>query len=67
MVGYSTGLHTSKLVKSRCLIFHFIFLSGKPITEQGKPRIDDFSRKMSGSSRTVRVLLDPNQYKVSMT
>jgi hypothetical protein len=50
-------------METRFLIFVPFFL-GKPITEQGKPRIDDFSRKMPGTSRTVRVLLDPNQYKV---
>ncbi|KAI8576105.1 hypothetical protein K450DRAFT_258492 [Umbelopsis ramanniana AG] len=49
-----------------CEICDIIGGDGKPITEQGKPRIDDFSRKMSGSSRTVRVLLDPNQYKTDM-
>ncbi|KAM3579300.1 hypothetical protein VKS41_008163 [Umbelopsis sp. WA50703] len=49
-----------------CEICDIIGNDGKPIAEQGKPRIDNFSRKISGSSRTVRVLLDPNQYKTDM-
>ncbi|GAB5588385.1 hypothetical protein Unana1_03285 [Umbelopsis nana] len=49
-----------------CEICDIIGNDGKPVSEQGKPRIDDFGRKISGSSRTVRVLLDPNQYKSDM-
>ncbi|CAG8455667.1 2479_t:CDS:10 [Acaulospora colombiana] len=39
---------------------------GKPIDEIGKPRVDDRRPKISGNTRTLRVLLDTNQFKMDM-
>ncbi|CAG8713817.1 13961_t:CDS:10, partial [Acaulospora morrowiae] len=38
----------------------------KPIDEIGKPRVDDRKPKISGNTRTLRVLLDTNQFKMDM-
>ncbi|RUS34275.1 P-loop containing nucleoside triphosphate hydrolase protein [Jimgerdemannia flammicorona] len=49
-----------------CEIADLIGSDGKPIDEVGKPRIDDKNPKLGGSNRTLRVWLDPNQYKMDM-
>ncbi|CAG8640369.1 3664_t:CDS:10, partial [Ambispora leptoticha] len=49
-----------------CELNEIIGDDGKPIDEVGKPRIDDRRPKISGNVRTLRVLLDTNQYKIDM-
>ena len=45
-------------------IIIIIICLGKPVDEVGKPHVDDKKPKISGNIRTIRVFLDPNQYKV---
>ncbi|CAB4490265.1 intron-binding protein aquarius [Rhizophagus irregularis] len=49
-----------------CEVSDIIGDDGKPIDEVGKPRIDDKKPNISGNIRTIRVFLDPNQYKMDM-
>ncbi|RHZ66997.1 hypothetical protein Glove_303g82 [Diversispora epigaea] len=49
-----------------CEVSDIIGDDGKPIDEVGKPRIEDRRPKISGNTRTLRLLLDTNQYKMDM-
>ncbi|CAG8721625.1 1116_t:CDS:2, partial [Scutellospora calospora] len=48
-----------------CEISEIIGDDGKPIEEVVKPNVEE-KQKISGNSRTLRVLLDTNQYKIDM-
>lgn len=48
-----------------CEIVEIIGDDGKPIEEVSKPNVEE-KTKISGNLRTLRVLLDPNQYKIDM-
>ncbi|CAG8451805.1 2657_t:CDS:10 [Dentiscutata heterogama] len=48
-----------------CEIVEIIGDDGKPIEEASKPNVEE-KTKISGNLRTLRVLLDPNQYKIDM-
>ncbi|CAG8843671.1 3069_t:CDS:2, partial [Racocetra persica] len=45
-----------------CEIIEIIGGDGKPIEEVSKPNVEE-KTKISGNTRTLRVLLDTNQYK----
>ncbi|KAL0096664.1 aquarius [Phycomyces blakesleeanus] len=49
-----------------CEIMDIVGSDGRPIDEVNKPNIEDKQRRWSGSTRTLRVELDPNQYKEDM-
>ncbi|CAG8601288.1 9980_t:CDS:10 [Paraglomus brasilianum] len=50
-----------------CEISAIIGDDGKPIDEVGKPRVEDRRPKISGNHRTIRVLLDTNQYQIDIS
>ncbi|KAI7863636.1 P-loop containing nucleoside triphosphate hydrolase protein [Spinellus fusiger] len=49
-----------------CEIVDIVGSDGRPIDEVSKPTIEDKQKRWNGSSRTLRVELDPNQYKTDM-
>ncbi|KAF7727161.1 hypothetical protein EC973_007936 [Apophysomyces ossiformis] len=49
-----------------CEIVDIIGSDGRAIDEISKPTIEEKSKKWSGYTRTLRVELDPNQYKIDM-
>lgn len=49
-----------------CELEDILGSDGRPLDETRKPTVEDSREKLIGTRRTLRVLLDPNQYKKDM-
>ncbi|KAG2227972.1 hypothetical protein INT45_011996, partial [Circinella minor] len=49
-----------------CEVIDMIGSDGRPIDDMRRPTVEERATRWSGSQRTLRVALDPNQYKMDM-